>query len=74
MIRQGKEEAHFSNRHVSSRPEPRSTILTPAISMKTQSGIEQMSKDRAGVRPSGEFSSVMMGSGRGWDEASLFFL
>lgn len=55
LIRQGKEEAHFSDRSVSSRPEPRSTMWTPDVSMKALSGIEQMSKHRAGGRTSAHF-------------------
>lgn len=40
--------------------------------MKILSGIEWMSKDRAGGRRSGEFASVRWSSGRDWEEASLF--
>lgn len=74
MIKQDKEETHFTNRSVSSRPKPRSMLWTLDISVKTGSGLEQMSKDRAGGRGSGVFASVRWGSGRGWDEASLFYL
>lgn len=70
LIRQGKEEGHFSNRILSSRPEPRYTIWTLNVSIKAEPGIKQTSKNRAGGRRSGEISSVRWKKRLGWNPST----